>query len=121
MFHVTEAENVASILRDGLTPQIGDRSRELGETLPAVYAFPTAQACHDALMNWLGEWHEEQEDRTGKTVELAIIAFDPSGLAQAEQEVDWEARFVEPIPAGAFRAIFSEKLFGEWFYRQAAA
>lgn len=38
-YHVTPKRNVKNILRKGLVPQIGERSKDAEEPLPAVYLF----------------------------------------------------------------------------------
>ena len=53
LYHVTEAKNVDSIMRNGLIPMIGERSRQAHETTPYVYLFHSLDDVHDAVMNWL--------------------------------------------------------------------
>lgn len=54
-YHVTPVKNVASILRTGLVPFIGERARACGETTPVVYLFGSREDVDTALMNWLGD------------------------------------------------------------------
>lgn len=59
-YHVTPARNVKSILKNGLTPKIGSRSRALGEKHKAVYLFKSKEHAHEGVMNWLGDhFHED--------------------------------------------------------------
>jgi len=68
-YHITPAENLPSISRDGLVPAIGPRSKELGERVSAVYLFPSIESMEDALANWLGDAFDED-------VVLALLAVD---------------------------------------------
>lgn len=52
-YHVTPKDNLGSILRDGLVPQIGPRSSGL-ETEPLVFLFHNEEDVDNALMGWLG-------------------------------------------------------------------
>lgn len=59
MYHVTREHDLGSILRDGLIPQVGERSVSLGEHEPRVYLFATLDAVMDA--QWLYEGFDEDE------------------------------------------------------------
>jgi hypothetical protein len=59
-FHVTPTANVYRILRDGLKPRIGDRSRVM-EQEDGIYLFKTLEAAEDAVTNWLGDEFEDAE------------------------------------------------------------
>lgn len=61
-FHVTPKQNMESILSKGLIAHIGKRSKEMGETLEAIYLFPTFEEMNNALLNWLGECFQDTED-----------------------------------------------------------
>lgn len=54
LYHATLVSNLESILKNGLIPQVGERSQKLKEE-SAVFLFPTYDDCIDALGNWLGE------------------------------------------------------------------
>jgi hypothetical protein len=115
MFHVTRASNISSILDHGIVPRIGDRALAFGETMPAVYAFPTVQDCHTALSQWLGDWFNDQEDQEqqeGQAITLVVVEFNAAGLAQLPREAAFEARFACTIPPSAFRALHSEEALG---------
>lgn len=75
-YHVTEAENLASIMRDGLMPSIGARSKALGETCEVIYFFPTEEDMDNALSNWLGEEFED--------VEIAILAVASDSIVEGD-------------------------------------
>ena len=124
MFHVTRDSNIVSILDHGIVPRLGERSQECGESIAAVYAFPTVQDCHTALSQWLGDWFNDQEEEEGQAITLVIVEFDPTGLAQLPQEVAFETRFACTIPPTAFRSLHSEGAFerhAQIAFRQAAS
>lgn len=60
LYHATLKSNLDSILEKGLVPQVGLRSKKIGET-PAVFLFPSYEDCTNALGNWLGEEFDEIE------------------------------------------------------------
>jgi len=63
-YHITPVRNLKSIMRNGLIPKIGPRSRKVGERYPMVHLFTSMDALEDALMNWM------ETEFTGK---LAIL------------------------------------------------
>jgi hypothetical protein len=111
MYHVTRASNTKSILTYGLEPQLGERALECGESLPAVFAFPTLQDCHTALNQWLGEWWWAKEEIEGADIPLVIIEFDPTGLARLPKQVAYEERFASVVPPTSLRALHSQDAF----------
>lgn len=70
LYHVTLMDNVESILKDGLIPQIGARSAEYGELFNAVYMFPNIEDMECALGQWLGDWYN---DNYGEDTPLAVL------------------------------------------------
>lgn len=54
-FHVTPKSNLARILKTGLLPKIGARSKKLKEPNPAIYLFGSKEDAEEAVMNWLGD------------------------------------------------------------------
>ena len=54
-YHVTMSRSVHRIVRNGLVPTRGPRSRLLGESRDAVYLFRDRDAVDDALGSWLGD------------------------------------------------------------------
>lgn len=84
-YHVTLISNLESIRQNGLIPQIGERSLELGETINRVYLFTSKIACEDALTNWLGDYFEDDD--------IAILEIEKShvkGISEAEYEISCE-------------------------------
>jgi hypothetical protein len=73
-FHVTPARNVAAILREGLIPRRGRRSRDAREFGVGVYLFADRDALEYGIMNWLDAMFS---DRT----RLAVLRVDISGEA----------------------------------------
>jgi hypothetical protein len=61
IFHVSPSGNIDSILKNGLTPLIGPRAEELGESEPAIYLFPDLASVDTALWNWMGDCFDEDE------------------------------------------------------------
>jgi len=53
-YHVTKTSNVKSIMKNGLKPRVGKRSKKLNEK-PSVFLFKTKDHVEDAMMNWLGD------------------------------------------------------------------
>lgn len=68
-YHVTAARYLP-ILKDGLRPQVGERSEAMGENVAAVYLFTSEEAMDDALMNWLGDAFGEEDELVVLEVEL---------------------------------------------------
>lgn len=83
MFHCTPISNMESILKDGLIPQIGPRSKKLDEEA-GVFLFASYEACEDALMGWLGS---EFEELYAEPIVLKVVVPDNFSL---EEPVEWE-------------------------------
>jgi hypothetical protein len=84
-YHVTSASNIESIRQNGLIPQIGARSLELGETISRIYLFTSKKFCEDGLMNWLGDYFEDEE-----IVILEIESVHVQGVSEVEYEIACE-------------------------------
>lgn len=69
-WHVTPTGSVRRIMKRGLIPQIGARSRSIGETEPAVYVFVTWADLEGALCNWLGVAYKPNQKLT--VLELTV-------------------------------------------------
>lgn len=89
-YHVTTFKNIDSILKQGLIPTIGERSQQIDEPVAAIYFFPTLDDVDTALLNWLGDEFDEDE-------ELALLKVN---LRKGSyfQSVDWELISYERIP-----------------------
>lgn len=93
VWHVTPVENLQAIISEGLTPGIGPRSAELGETEAAIYCFDSPDDLQNALDNWLGEAFEEDEV-------LALLEIDVPADVQAGEGASFEVVIRTPIPVG---------------------
>lgn len=60
LFYITQHENLPSIMKKGLIPQIGDRAKQI-ENSDGIYLFESKEMAEDALMNWLGDEYDENE------------------------------------------------------------
>ncbi len=90
-YHVTPTRNLFRIMREGLAPRIGPRSRRLGEAVAAVYLFEDADSLQDALDNWLGD--EFAEDAM-----LALLRVEvPAGTRLAEG-AGFEMAAIDALP-----------------------
>lgn len=94
LYHVTPPANIDSILRDGLIPQLGPRSAIVNETTPAVFCFADMEKVETALMNWLGDYFDEDEPLALLRVTLDSDALVGAGAA-------YEVVVLNPIPPEA--------------------
>lgn len=106
-FHVTPKKNIESILANGLIPQIGERSQEIGEVQEAVFLFPNFEEMNNALTNWLGDCFEEVD-------ELVILQIDLPKDFPIYREIDsngndfYEVHCQCDIPEEYITAIYDE-------------
>lgn len=106
-FHVTPIGNLESILANGLVPQIGKRSKEIGEVQARIYLFSKFEEMENALMNWLGEAFEESE-------ELGILQIDLPNDFPIKTEVDsngdefYESYAYDVIPPNFIVGVYNE-------------
>jgi hypothetical protein len=75
VYHVTPTKNVKSIMRDGLRPQVGKRSKKIPGEANGIFVFNSKSDAEDAVMNWLG-------DEFGEDEALTLLAIDARGLEQ---------------------------------------
>jgi hypothetical protein len=101
-YHVTPKHNLDSILQHGIVPSIGERSLEKGENVANIYLFPTKEHCEDALLGWLGECFEEQDDDF-----LVILAIEPSSIMVVDYD-NFEITSSGVIPASSINKIYDE-------------
>lgn len=98
-YHVTTKKALDKIKKEGLQPQIGQRSQKIGEVFPAIYLFTTRDDMEDAIYNWLGEELENEEIYSLK-IDL------PKGFPLDEGvQGDWEVRSYQKIPMEYVQAI----------------
>ena len=51
--HVTQNNNLKSILKNGLIPQIGKYAKEMKECEPSIWLFPTLEDAKEMVPIWL--------------------------------------------------------------------
>ena len=71
-FHVTSAQSVDSILRDGLRASRGPRSEQM-EDDERVFVFNSRISAEDAVGSWLGDQFDDEE-------QLILLSIDARGL-----------------------------------------
>lgn len=100
LYHVTPAENIESILANGLQPSIGQRSLELGEDTPAIYLFRSLEDIDNALGSWLGRWFDEHytEPIELKVLKIFISKESESQLYLYDDPVSFEVISYSTIP-----------------------
>ena len=88
LYHVTLMSNLDDIMRNGLEPRLGERSKEVGEVRKAIYLFPTIDDMDCALGQWLGDWYN---DEYGEDVPLASLEITlPDNFPIEDGEVEYE-------------------------------
>ena len=97
VWHVTFKRKVPSILRQGLEPRVGKRSRSVKEKVPAIYVFPDPTSLEDALTNWLGD---EIPDAKLSILELIV----PEDWINHDN-LRWEARILRPVPPNMIKVV----------------
>jgi hypothetical protein len=98
LYHVTEKSDLQDILTQGLVPKLGPRSIEAGESNPAIFLFPDIEDMDNALMNWMGECWDEDDDT--ELVALEITLDDNFPLVQT---AGWEYMSLNPIEPSCIR------------------
>lgn len=90
-YHVTTAGIARKILKHGLLPGIGKRSRQI-EKRPAIHLFKTYDDVENALMNWLGE-------EFGENIKLALLRVKIPYNAIVVEGAGYEIVVLSRIPA----------------------
>lgn len=99
VFHITPARNLPDILRDGLRPMLGERSRQAGERTPVTFVFVSPAALEDGLVNWLGEQFDDDDP-------LALLGIQNTRVETSPQAV-YEGLIRETIPPSRITLISS--------------
>lgn len=73
-YHITRKLDLDSILIEGLTPRIGDRSELIGEDQPRIYLFDSKLSAEDGLCSWLADQFDEDEELVLLTVEGRLVS-----------------------------------------------
>ena len=89
-FHLTPSRQVPKILKDGLLPKLGPRSRKAGEPYPAIFFFPTK----DDLIGGYCSWFESCFSEDARIALLAVNIAD--GIA-SRSDVAYEFCIREAI------------------------
>ena len=97
-YHVTTPEGLEGIKQRGLVPQVGDRSRALGEENPGVYLFPSRDDRDNALGNWLGDEFEDHDT-------LHSLEVDLPHDWPLDSSVDYERVSRQPIPFSHVKSV----------------
>lgn len=73
LFHVTSANNLSSIMKNGLQPRYGKRSSKIEGEVSGIFTFPNIVTAEDAITNWLGDEFSEDD-------ELVLLSINTSGI-----------------------------------------
>ncbi len=99
IYHVTPSKNLDEIMSKGLIPQTGDRARKIENEKPAIYCFPDKTSMEDAVMNWLGDEFDEDE-------QLALLEIYTTGLkGQVTDGAEYEVAITSAIPPQNIRIL----------------
>lgn len=101
LYHLTPASSTPSILREGLVPQIGERSALAGETVPAIYCFADLRELDDALTNWMAEYFDEDEP-------LSLLRFVAGSDTAYGGGAGYEVVVTSPIPAASLTVLYED-------------
>lgn len=104
-YHITLESNLDSILKNGLTPQIGVNSSLIGETHSQIYLFNSLSELTEALGNWLGELYNE-----GDRLSIFKIVLDLSDthLIFQDPQTHYESYYRGVITPDMICAVFDE-------------
>lgn len=100
-YHVTTREGLNGILALGLTPQIGPRSQDANEKTEAIYFFASREDTENALMNWMGDCFDDDE-------ELIVLEVDLDGIPQSRKAGQFEIIVTENLPAEKIVFVYDE-------------
>ena len=103
VWHVTDAHRVPEVLRQGLLPGIGVRSRRVREKKAAVFVFPDWTSLSDGLTNWLGE---------ASSYRQAILELRVPKPWLVHHRVRLEARIERAVPPEMIRVLVPD--IDEW-------
>jgi hypothetical protein len=103
VYHATLKKHVPKIMKDGLLPKIGARSKSAGEKAKAIYVFPDWTSMIDGITNWLGD----EIPYAMSILELTI----PSDW-MTHDNLRWEATISQIVPPDHIRVIVDD--IDEW-------
>lgn len=99
LWHITETAALASIMRSGLLPQNGRRSKLLGENTPSVYLFGSRIDAENGAVSWLAE------ELDGEITLLRISTQNITVTPTFDEAPSWEWTTTQPIPPTSIQII----------------
>lgn len=106
LYHLTPLAQVTDILHKGLVPQIGERSKLAGETQPAIFCFPSLAQVEDALMQWVGDYFDEDEP-------LALLRIAAPDEVLMGEGAGYEVVVLLPIAAASIEMLYEDQSAGD--------
>jgi hypothetical protein len=106
-WHVTPAGNVRGILKNGLQPRIGPRSKSVGEDRPLIYVFSSERELESAIRGWLGVAY-----RRGTTLSIIEMTIPLDWLGWSERRDIFENILERPVPPSMIRLVAADA--SEW-------
>jgi hypothetical protein len=91
LYHVTPTRNLGRILREGLLPRKGPRSRNAKERVPAIYCFPDQTSLEEGISQWFFDLFTDETP-------LALLEITVAAGVRIESDVAWERHLLVPIP-----------------------
>lgn len=91
-YHVTLTRDLKKIMKNGLQPRVGPRSKRMSEQHPRIYLFRNRAQAEDAVMNWMGAELPEDEPLSL----LKVLIPDEDSLHDNPSQM--EATYYEDIP-----------------------
>lgn len=101
LYHLTPLAKIADILREGLVPQIGQRSKLAGETQPAIFCFHDLTQVEDALMQWIGDYFDEDEP-------LAVLRIAAPDDVLIGEGAGYEVVVLTPINGSSIEVLYED-------------
>jgi hypothetical protein len=105
LYHVTPIQNLKKIMRDGLIPKRGVRSRAINEPTPAIYLFPSMADVESAMDGWMGNSFSDE-------ARLALLAVILPPNIHPQINVEYERVVHDIIPPENIR-VLSRDILGE--------
>ena len=104
VWHVTKRSSVSKIMRQGLIPRRGSRSRSANEQQAAIYVFPDSISLEDAMTNWLDDEFAD--------VSLSLLEITVPRDWVHQNTIRWEATITRPVPPDHIRVLVPD--MDEW-------
>lgn len=104
LFHLTNRHLIPQILKEGLLPELGERSSQC-EPEKAIFLFTSLEALEDAVTNWFGD--EVEEEMALGIVKVTVPGFWEKNVF-IDPEVGYEAICKVPIPPEFIQKYYTE-------------